>query len=185
MTAREPSEGRPPGAAAASGLATAATAASGPATAASGPAAVDAYLSTLPEAVAARLETVRALVRRIVPEATETMSYGIPTFDLGGRHLVHVGGYRGHIGLYPGSGAVAAFAVELVGAGYRTRRGTIQLPHDRPLPLDLVERIVRFRVAEERARAATAPGRERGRGRAVRRSSSEGPGSTESDSVGD
>lgn len=142
-------------------------------------AAVEAYLAALPEGVAARLEVLRALVRRIVPETVETMSYGIPTFDLDGRHLVHVAGHRRHVGFYPGSEAVAAFAVELAAGGYRTSRGTIQLPHDRPLPLDLVERIVSFRVAEERARAKAAAARRRRR----RRASSEEPASTDPDAV--
>ncbi len=129
-----------------------------------GSAAIDAYLSTLPPPVAARVAELRALVQRVVPEAVETMSYGIPTFDLWRRHLVHVAGFSRHVGFYPGSSGITAFAAELAGAGYRTSRGTLQLPHDRPLPTDLVERIVRFRVAEERARAADQAGRAR-RGR--------------------
>lgn len=141
-------------------------------------AAVEAYLATLPEAVAARLDEIRGLVRRIVPEAVETMSYGIPTFDLRGRHLVHVAGHRRHVGFYPGPEAVAVFAAELTEAGYRTSRGAIQLPHDRPLPLDLVERIVRFRVAAEEARAGHVIRRGR-----RRRSSSGEPGATASDGM--
>lgn len=132
-----------------------------------GSAAIDAYLEALPAPVAARVAEIRALVRRIVPAAVETMSYGIPTFDLGGRHLVHVAGHRDHVGFYPNSSGVAAFAAELAAAGYRTSRGTVRLPHDRPLPTDLIERIVRFRVAEEEARAASLAAR-----RTRRRSSS-------------
>lgn len=138
-----------------------------------GSAAIDAYLEVLPPPVAARVAEIRALVRRIVPAAVETLSYGMPTFDLGRRHLVHVAGYRDHVGFYPGSSAVAAFAAELAEAGYRTSRGTVRLPHDRPLPTDLIERIVRFRVAEEEARAASAAVR-----RQRRRALAEEPGPT-------
>lgn len=75
---------------------------------------------------------------------------GFPTFDLNGRHLVHFAGYRGHIGFYPGSRIVSeAFAEEL--APYRHGKGSVRFPLGRPLPLDLIRRMVEFRVEESNA----------------------------------
>jgi len=108
--------------------------------------AVDAYLAAQPPGTRERLEQVRALVRELAPEATETMSYGIPTFDLAGTHLVHYAGHARHVGFYPTPEGIEAFAGEFAAAGYRSAKGSVQFPLDRPLPLDLIRRIVEFRL---------------------------------------
>ena len=97
-----------------------------------------------------------ARVRRcahFVPGASEKISYGIPTFHLHG-NLVHFAAFANHVGLYPGASGIAAFAAEL--QGYRTSKGTVQLPLDAPLPLDLIARIVRHRVEENLKRRKPA-----------------------------
>ena len=86
-----------------------------------------------------------ALIKEEAPEATERISYAVPTFALRGP-LVHFAGYDGHIGFYPGPSGVAAFKDEL--KPYKTGRGSIQLPLGEPLPTDLLRRIVAFRVEE-------------------------------------
>ena len=80
------------------------------------------------------------------PAATETISYAIPTFDLGGRHLVHFAGYERHVGLYPTASGIAAFENEL--RPYKRGKGSVRFPLGRPLPAGLIRRIVEFRVAE-------------------------------------
>jgi uncharacterized protein YdhG (YjbR/CyaY superfamily) len=109
-------------------------------------ASIDEYIVGFPLEVRARLEEVRALIRAAAPAATETISYGIPTFDLNGKHLVHFGGYQKHIGFYPTPTGTEAFQEEL--KPYKRSKGTVQLPLDQPLPADLIRRIVEFRVAE-------------------------------------
>ena len=104
-----------------------------------------------------RLEELRSVIRACAPGAREKISYGIPTFDLEG-NLVHFAGYAGHIGFYPGAAGIAEFRKEL--AGYRTSKGTVQFPLDRKLPVALIRRIVKFRVRQNLARAAS---RARGR----------------------
>lgn len=104
------------------------------------------HFATAPPAVRERLEALRAAIREEAPAAEECISYGIPTFDLHGKHLVHFAGYARHIGLYPGAKAMVTFAEEF--AGYKTAKGSVQLPNDAPLPLDLVRRVVRFRLGE-------------------------------------
>lgn len=111
----------------------------------SGTTTVAAYLDNVPEAARPLLERLRALVRRVAPaEAVEVMSYGIPTLDLAGKHLVHYAGYARHVGFYPGSDGIAAFRAELT--DYKSAMGSVQFPLDQPLPEDLIRRIVEFRI---------------------------------------
>lgn len=94
---------------------------------------------------------MRALIKAIAPEATETISYAIPTFDLNGRHLVHFAGYAKHVGLYPTPSGMEAFERDL--EPFKRGKGSVQFPLGRPLPTDLIRRIVEFRVAESDKRA--------------------------------
>jgi len=113
---------------------------------------IDEYLAGFPPATQKVLRELRALITASAPEATETISYAIPTFDLNGRHLVHFGGYEKHIGFYPTGGGVEAFEEEL--KPYKSGKGSVQFPLGQPLPTDLIRRIVEFRVGENTARAA-------------------------------
>ena len=114
---------------------------------------IDEYIAEFPAETRWVLEELRAHIREVAPDATETISYAIPTFDLNGHHLVHFAGYRGHIGFYPGSESVSeAFAEEL--GPYKRGKGSVQFPLDRPLPLELIRRMVGFRVEESNARAS-------------------------------
>jgi uncharacterized protein YdhG (YjbR/CyaY superfamily) len=106
---------------------------------------VDEYVAGFPPETRRVLEELRALIRTAAPEATETISYAIPTFDLNG-HLVHFAGYAKHVGFYPTGTGIAAFREEL--APYRTGKGSVQFPLGEPLPSDLIRRIVEFRVEE-------------------------------------
>lgn len=108
---------------------------------------IDDHIAGVGEPGRARLTELVALIRGLVPAGTnEKISYGLPTFHLG-ENLVHVGAHPRHTGLYPGPEAVAAFAAELDREGFAHSKGAIQFPHDRPLPVDLVRRIVAHRVA--------------------------------------
>lgn len=111
---------------------------------------VTALIEGFPPEVRKLLKQMRRVIREIVPEADELIAYGIPSFRLGGRYLVHFAGFKKHIGFFPTSSGVRAFRKEL--AHFKVSTGTIQFRLDRPLPLALVKRIVRFRVKEERAR---------------------------------
>lgn len=99
----------------------------------------DEYLANFPDDVRQKLETIRSNIKEIAPTATEKISYGIPTFTLNGKNLVHFAAYKTHIGFYPGSAPIAEFANEL--KEYKTSKGTVQLPLNKPLPLDLIRKI--------------------------------------------
>ena len=116
---------------------------------ATGRAAVDRYIEAQPENVRPLLAALRQAIRKAAPEATEKISYGVPTFDYFG-NLVHFAAFKRHIGFYPAPSAIEAFRSEL--ARYKHAKGSVQFPLTEPLPLDLVTRIVQFRVEENAAR---------------------------------
>jgi uncharacterized protein YdhG (YjbR/CyaY superfamily) len=107
--------------------------------------AIDKYISAFPEDVREILEQVRITIRNEAPEATETINYGIPTFQLNG-NLVHFAGFKNHIGFYPAPSGIEAFKKELV--EYDTSKGTVKFPINKKLPLTLITRIVKYRVKE-------------------------------------
>jgi len=113
---------------------------------------IDEYIAGFPPETQKMLEELRALIKASAPDATETISYAIPTFDLNGRHLVHFSGFKKHIGFYPVPSAIEAFEEEL--RPYKSGKGSAQFPLGQPLPTDLIRRIVEFRVAENRGKAA-------------------------------
>ncbi len=113
---------------------------------------IDEYISGFPPETQRVLEKMRAIIRATAPDATETISYAIPTFDLGGKHLVHFAGFKSHVGFYPTSSGIAAFKEEL--KAYKSARGSVQFPLARPLPADLIRRIVEFRVGEIAGKAS-------------------------------
>lgn len=99
------------------------------------------------------MDELRALITDLAPDATEALAWGMPTWKLNG-NLIHVAAAKHHVGLHPGADGVALVADELDALGLKHSKGTIQLPVDRPLPRDLVTRIVEFRVAAQQAKGA-------------------------------
>ena len=106
---------------------------------------IDEYISEFPSGTQGVLKQLRALITASAPDATETISYAIPTFDLNGRHLVHFAGYERHVGFYPTGSGIEAFKAELT--PFKSAKGSVQFPIDQPLPTDLIRRMVEFRVA--------------------------------------
>ena len=107
---------------------------------------IDEYISTFPDDTQAILEKMRQAIQKAAPDAMETMSYGIPTFNLNGKHLVFFAGWKHHISLYPIPAGDAAFQQKI--AHYKRAKGTIQFPLDTPIPYDLVEKIVTLLMME-------------------------------------
>ena len=119
------------------------------------PSTIDEYIRTFPRDVQNKLSDLRATIRRAAPDAVEKISYRMPTF-VQKKNLVHFAGYEHHIGFYPTPSGITAFEDEL--SRYATSKGAVQFPIDEPLPLDLVTRIVKFRVAENEAKASARKG---------------------------
>lgn len=111
---------------------------------------VDKYISGFPKDVQTILEKLRATIRKAAPDADEIINYGIPTFTLKG-NLVHFAAFKKHIGFYPTPTGIDKFKDEL--SAYEMAKGSVQFPLDQPLPLDLISKIVKFRVKENMDRA--------------------------------
>ncbi len=109
------------------------------------PKTIDEYIAGFPDEIQILLEDVRKTIRNAAPEATETITYQMPTFRLNG-NLVHFAAFKNHIGLYPAPTGIETFSKEL--SAYKSGKGSVQFPISEPLPLDLITRIVRFRVGE-------------------------------------
>ncbi len=107
---------------------------------------VDEYIKSFPENIQEKLKEIRNLVKKIAPNTTETISYGMPTFKLNGKNLVHFAGYKSHIGFYPTPSALTNFEKEL--SNYKTSKGTAQFKLDEDLPAKLIEKMVQFRIKE-------------------------------------
>lgn len=106
---------------------------------------IDEYISTFSPEVQEILETIRGVIKEAAPEATEKISYQMPTFELHG-NLIHFAAFKKHIGLYPTPNGIDAFKEEL--AGYKGAKGSVQFPLNKPMPYELISRITKFRVAE-------------------------------------
>ncbi len=105
---------------------------------------IDEYIAGFPKVTQQILEEIRETIRKVVPEATEKISYAIPTFALNGKSLVYFAAFKNHIGFYPAPVGSETFKEEL--SAYKTGKGSVQFPLDEPLPLDLIRRIVKFRM---------------------------------------
>ena len=106
---------------------------------------INGYIAGFPEETQVILEKLRRTIRKAAPEAQEVISYQMPAFKYQGI-LVYFAAYKNHIGFYPTSTGIAAFKKEL--SAYQTSKGTVRFPIDKPLPLDLTSKIVKFRVKE-------------------------------------
>lgn len=113
---------------------------------------IDDYIARFPTETQVVLQRIRAIISESAPGAVETMSYGIPTFDLQGKHLVHFGGFAKHVGFYPTPTGTEAFKEEL--SHFKSGKGSVQFPLGQPLPEGLIRRMVEFRVKELRRGAA-------------------------------
>lgn len=104
---------------------------------------IDAYIAGFPDDVQKALGLVRKTVRQAAPEAKETIKYNMPAFTLG-KNLVYFAAFKNHIGFYPAPTDDPDYKNDL--AGYKTGKGSVQFPLDKPMPLDLVVKIVNWRI---------------------------------------
>ncbi len=108
---------------------------------------IDQYISGFPEPVCDMLQQMRSIIAKAAPEAEEVISYGMPAFRLDGA-LVYFAAFKNHLGFYPTSSGIRNFTDDL--KLYKTSKGAVQFPYDRPLPKALITKIVKFRVRENK-----------------------------------
>ena len=108
---------------------------------------IDEYIATFPQEIQIILNNIRTIVKELAPEATEKISYQMPTFYLNG-NLVHFAAFKKHIGFYPTPSGIEAFQEEL--SKYKGAKGSVQFPLDQPIPYELIRKIVLYRLEENR-----------------------------------
>lgn len=111
---------------------------------------IDSYIADFPPETQELLQQIRATIKKAAPQATEVISYAMPAFKLHAV-LVYFAAYKNHIGFYPTASGIEIFKKEL--SVYKGAKGSVQFPLDKPLPLDLITKIVEFRVAEDQQKA--------------------------------
>ena len=111
---------------------------------------IDEYIETFPEDIQTVLRQVRKTIKAAAPKADEKISYGIPTFTMNGKYLIYFAGWKSHISIYPIPVGDDAFNQEV--APYVSGKGTLKFPLDKPIPLKLITKIVKLKVAEHSSR---------------------------------
>lgn len=121
------------------------------------PATIDDYIAAFPEEVRLVLNQVRATIQDAAPDAIESISYKMPTFNLAGRYLVYFAAFKNHLSFFGAPRNNPAFGEDL--RPYESGQGTLKFPYNKPIPTDLIARITRFRANENREKAAAKGGR--------------------------
>ncbi|MHB1455983.1 MAG: iron chaperone [Armatimonadota bacterium] len=112
------------------------------------PETIDEYISAFPEYIQVILEKIRQTIRGKASDTVESISYGMPVFKLDGKPLVYFAAWKNHIGFYPTPSGTEAFKEAL--SAYKSSKGAVQFPLNKPIPYDLIEKIVLFRMKENR-----------------------------------
>lgn len=107
---------------------------------------VDLYIGNFPTAVRDRLQRIRNLIHAAAPQAEESLAYGMPAYKFNKKPLVYFGGFKNHIGLYALPSGHAYFKSKLL--PYKQGKGSVQFPHEQPLPLELIQEIIHYRIKE-------------------------------------
>lgn len=111
---------------------------------------INEYLKDVPKEFLPKVKEMRALANSLVPKGVESIKYGMPTIELGGKNFIHYASMKGHLGFYPTPSGVKAFEEELIKKGISYSKGCIRFPYDKPLPKPLITKIIKFRLKEEK-----------------------------------
>lgn len=113
---------------------------------------VDEYLKAVPKGFLPKVMEMRLLVKSLVPKGEETISYGMPTIKLDGNNFIHFASMKGHLGFYPTPSGVTPFEEDLNEKNIDYSKGCIRFAYDKPLPVPLITKIIKFRLKEEKGR---------------------------------
>lgn len=112
-------------------------------------ASVNEYLQSVQKDFLPRIKEMRALVKKLVPNGKETIKYGMPTIELNGKNFIHFAAMKGHLGFYPTPSGIKPFEAEFKKRGIDFSKGCVRLPYDKPLPVQLITKIIKLRLKEE------------------------------------
>ena len=111
---------------------------------------INEYMKDVPKDHREYVKTMRELTKKIVPKGEEVIRYDMPTMQIGGKNLIHYAAMKGHFGFYPAPSGIIAFKNELDKAGIEYSKGCIRFPYNKPLPVSLMTKIIKFRLKEEK-----------------------------------
>lgn len=111
---------------------------------------INEYIKDTPKEFLGKVKEMRALTKKLIAKGEESIKYGMPTIELGGKNFIHYAAMKGHLGFYPTPSGVKAFEGELTKKGISFSKGCIRLPYDKPLPIPLITKIIKLRLKEER-----------------------------------
>ena len=120
---------------------------------------IDEYIAAFPEATQKALEEIRAAIKAMFPDAEERISYKMPAFKLNGEYFIHFSAWKNHIGMYPIPAGNEAFQKQI--EQYRSAKSSLNFPLDKPMPIKLIEKVIKFRISEnlKDAKAKTVKGK--------------------------
>ncbi|QQR76523.1 DUF1801 domain-containing protein [Candidatus Nomurabacteria bacterium] len=110
------------------------------------------YIKDIPKEHRGYVKTLRKLAKKLVPKGEEAIRYGMPTMQIDGKNLLHYAAMKAHFGFYPAPSGIIAFKSELDKAGIEYSKGCIRFPYNKPLPVSLITKIIKFRLKEEKSR---------------------------------
>lgn len=110
----------------------------------------DQYIKSVPKEFIPKIKEMRVLVNKLIPKGEESIKYGMPTIELNGKNFIHYASMKGHLGFYPTPSGVKNFESELNKKGVSFSKGCIRFPYNKPLPITLISKILKFRLREEK-----------------------------------
>lgn len=113
---------------------------------------INEYLKATPKEFQSKVKEMRALANKLIPKGVESIKYGMPTIELNGQNFIHFAGMKGHLGFYPTPSGIKPFEEELNKKGISFSKGCIRFPYDKPLPVPLITKIIKFRLKEEKGK---------------------------------
>lgn len=108
------------------------------------------YIQAVPKEHTAKLKEMRALVNKLVPKGEEVIRYGMPTIQLDSKNFIHFASMKGHLGFYPSPSGIQPFEDDFKKHGISFSKGCVRFPYDKPLPVSLITKIIKFRLKEEK-----------------------------------
>lgn len=109
---------------------------------------VDSYIKDVPKEFLSKVKEMRSLAKKFIPKGQESIKYGMPTIEVGGKNFIHFASMKGHLGFYPTPSGIKPFEEELKKKGLSFSKGCIRLPYEKPLPIPLITKIIKFRLKE-------------------------------------
>lgn len=113
---------------------------------------VNSYIKDVPKEFLPKIKEMRSLTKELIPKGVESIKYGMPTIELNGKNFIHYAAMKGHLGFYPSPRGVKPFEEEFKNKGISFSKGCIRFPYDKPLPIALIKKIIKFRLSEIRVK---------------------------------